>query len=89
MKLHKKAFCIVSLGILLGSTTLLAAEKTAKEIVINAYKHIGSMDQYAFDAVVFDNDVVDGETEQFRHDISVKIDRPDNLRLESKGDVKN
>lgn len=89
MKLHKKAFCIVSLGILLGSTTLLADQKTAKEIVINAYDHIGSMDQYTFDAVVFDNDVVDGETEQFRHDISVKIDRPDNVRVETKGDIKN
>ena len=89
MKLHKKAFCIVSLGLLLGSTSLLAAEKSAKEIVANAYTYIGSMDQYAFDAVVVDNDVLDGESEKYRYDVSVKIDRPGSLRVDTKGDIKN
>lgn len=89
MKLHKKAFCIVSLGILLGSTGLMAAEKSAKEILVNAYDHIGSMDQYTFEAAVVDNDVINGETVKYSHDITVKIDRPNNLRLDSKGDVKN
>jgi len=89
MKLHKKALCIVGLGLLLGSTSLLASEKSAKEIVTHAYAYIGNMDQYAFNAVVTDNDVVDGEIKKYRHDVSVKIDRPGDLRVDTKGDVKN
>lgn len=89
MMLHKKALCIASLGLLLGSTSLLAAQKTAKEIVTNAYAYIGSMDQYAFTAVVVDNDLVNGEMESYKHEISVKIDRPDDLRVDTTGDVKN
>ncbi|MEA2047742.1 MAG: DUF2092 domain-containing protein [Campylobacterota bacterium] len=89
MTLHKKAFCIVSLGLLLGSSTLMAAQKSAKEIVTDAYEYIGSLDQYVFDAVVVDNDVVEGKSEQYKHEITVKIDRPGNLRVTSKGDVKN
>lgn len=89
MTLHKKAFCIVSLGLLLGSNTLMASPKSAKEIVKDAYKYIGSLDQYTFDAVVVDNDVVEGKNEQYKHVVTVKIDRPDDLRISSKGEVKN
>jgi len=89
MKLHKKAFCIVSLGLLLGSTSLLAAQKTVKDIVSNAYAQIGSMDKYAFKAVVVDNDTIEGETISYKQNVSVKIDRPGNLRVDNKGDIKD
>ena len=40
MKLHKKVFCVVGLGLLLFGTNLLAAEKTAKDVINNAYQYI-------------------------------------------------
>lgn len=89
MKFHQKTFCIIGLGLLLSTTSLLAAQKSAKEIVASAYAYLGSMDKYAFDAIVVDNDMIDGKMEKFRHDVSVKIDRPGNLRVDVRDAVKN
>lgn len=89
MNIHKKACYLIGLGLLLGSTSILAAEKSAKEIMTNAYAYIGGMDQYAFDAVVIDNDTIDGQVESHKQNIAVKIDRPANLRVDTKGDIKN
>jgi len=87
MKLHKQLLLLAGVGLLLGSTALMAAEKSARSVLDNAYKYIGSMDRYAFDAVVSDTDPKDGKT--YRHNISVKVDRPDKLRVDTKGDIKN
>ena len=89
MNVYKKAFGIVSLGLLLSSTNLLAEEKSVKDIVSNAYAQIGSMDKYAFNAVIVDNDTVEGETITYKKNVSVKIERPGNLRVDSKGDIKD
>lgn len=89
MKLHKKALCVVSLGLLLSNTALLAAEKNAKEIVNKAYAYLGSMDQYAFDAVVVDGETIDGEALKYKHNVSVKIDRPGKFRVDVKSDIKD
>ncbi len=91
MKLHKKYFCVAGLVLLLGGTNLFAAEKSAVDIANKAYQHIGSMDKYAFDAVVMD-DVLDKDgvvVERFRQEVSVKVDRPGKLRVDTKGDIKN
>lgn len=89
MKLHKKALCVVSLGLLLSSTTLFAAEKNAKEIVNKVHAYLGSMDQYAFDAVVDDEENVEGELLKYKYNVSVKIDRPGKFRVDIKSDIKN
>lgn len=90
MKLHKKHFCVAGLVLLLTGTNLFAAEKSAVEIVNKAYQHIGSMDKYAFDAIVLDDEVKDGAVvKTYRQDVSVKVDRPGKLRVDSKGDTKN
>lgn len=87
MKLHNKILCIVGLGILLASTSLFAAEKTPKDIVNKAYAQIGSMDKYSFTALVLDSErQEDGTVKQYRHDVSVKVDRPGKLRVDTKGD---
>ncbi len=89
MNLYKKAFSVISLGLLLSSTNLLAQEKSVKSIVSNVYAQIGSMNKYAFTAVVIDNDTFEGETVSYKQNVSVKIERPGNLRVDTKGDVKN
>ncbi len=89
MNVYKKAFGIVSLGLLLSSTNLLAEEKSVKDIVSNAYAQIGSMDKYAFTAVVIDNDTFEGETVSYTQNVSVKIERPGKLRVDNKGEIKD
>ena len=90
MKLHKKHFCVAGIVLLLAGTNLFAAEKSAVDIVNKAYQHIGSMDKYAFDAIVMDDEVKDGAVvKTYRQDVSVKVDRPGKLRVDTKGDTRN
>lgn len=89
MKLIKKTFCVAGLGILLSGAQLPAAETSVKNVVNNAYAQIGSMDKYAFNALVVDNDMLDGAPVAYRQNVSVKIDRPGKLRADTNGDVKN
>ncbi len=90
MNLHKKLFCTAGIALLLGGTNLFALEKSAVDIANKAYQHIGSMDKYAFDAIVVDDEVENGVVvKTYRQDVSVKVDRPDKLRVDSKGDTRN
>jgi len=89
MNLYKKTLCLVGLGLFLGSANLMAQEKTAQDVVRNAYAHIGSMSTYALQATVSDNETIDGETTSYRQDVSVKVDRPGNYRSDTKGDIKD
>lgn len=89
MNLYKKTLCLVGLGLFLGSTNLIAQEKTAKDVVSNVYAHIGSFDRYALSAIVSDNETIDGETTTYRQNVSVKVDRPGNYRADTKGDIKD
>jgi len=90
MKLHKKVFCVVGLGLLLSGTHLVAAEKTAKDVMNNAYQYLGSMDKYAFKAVVTEDAVEDGQiVKTYQQNVSAKVSRPDKLRVDTKGDIKN
>ena len=90
MKLHSKFFYVMGLVFMLGGSSLFAAEQSAKEILDKAYAYVGGMDKYAFEAVVLDDDVQDGKVtrEKYRHDVSVKVDRPNKLRVDTKGNVK-
>ncbi len=85
MTLYKEILYTVGLGLILSSTTLVAADLSARDIVNNAYKYVGSLDKYAFDAVVVDR-IQDGEV---RNNVSVKVDRPDRLRVDVKGTHKD
>lgn len=87
MKLHKQLLLLAGAGLLLSGTALIAAEKSARSVLDNAYKYIGQMDKYAFDAVVSGKDVKDGKT--YRQTVSVKVDRPDRLRVDTRGNMKD
>lgn len=89
MTLYKRTLGIVGVGLLLSGTQVFAAQMNAKDIVIKAYAQIGSMDKYAFSAVISDNETIEGKTITYKQDLSVKIDRPGNLRVNTKGDIKN
>lgn len=91
MKLHKKVLSsIVGLGLLLSGTHLFAAEKTAKDVVRQAYAQMSKLDNYAFKAHVVDNEAEDdGSITQYKHDVTVTIDRPNKMRVETKSATRN
>ena len=85
MNLHKKLLYTAGVVLLLSGTSLFAAEKSAVEIVKNAYQYVGSLDQYTFDAVVTKG----GEANKdFKQDVSVEVDRPGKFRVITKGENK-
>ncbi len=90
MTIHKKLFYTAGVALLLTGTSLVAAEQSAKDIISKAYNYIGGMDQYTFDAIVTSEDAADAETaKKHRQDVSIKVDRPGKLRVDTKGDTKN
>ena len=90
MNLHKKLLCTAGVALLLSTASLFAAEQSARDILNKAYQYIGSMDKYAFTAVIVDDKAQNGETlEKYKHTAVVKIDRPGKLRVDTTGTVKN
>ena len=90
MNLHKKLLCTLGVVLLLSTTNLLATEKSAKDIINNAYAYIGSMDKYSFRAVVSEDVVENGKiVKTYKQYVSAKLSRPDKLRVDTKGDIKN
>jgi len=90
MTIHKKLLYTAGVALLLAGTSLVAAEQSAKDIISKAYNYIGGMDQYAFDAIVTREGTNDAETgRKHRQDVSITVDRPDKLRVDTKGDIKN
>lgn len=87
MNLHKKLLCTAGVALLLSSTSLFASDQSARDILNKAYQYIGSMDQYAFIATVADE--AEGDAKTYKHNISVKVDRPGKLRVDTTGTVKN
>lgn len=90
MKLHKKLLVVTGTAFLLSGSSLFAAEQSPRDILNKAYEYIGSMDTYAFKAVIVDNDTMDdGTISKDRFDVSVKVDRPGKLRADTKGPGKD
>jgi len=87
MNPYKKTLTIIGAGLLLTTTHLFATDKSAIDIMNKAFQQTGSMDKYAFTAVILDNDVQeDGTIIPYRYDTSVKVDRPGNLRVDTKSE---
>ena len=72
---------MISITLLLINTNLFATEPTAYSILNKAYNYIGSLDKYAFQAVVIEEDTRDKSTDRF--DISVKVNKPYKLRIDT------
>ncbi len=86
MKLHKRVLCAAGVALLLSGTSLIGAEKSAKSIMSNAYQYLGSMDKYSFNAVVSENG---DPLNSYKQNVSAKVSRPDKLRVDTKGNIKN
>lgn len=89
MNLHKKVMYVVGLGLLLSTSSLMAAEKSAKSVIKHAYQYLGSLDKYAFKAVVSENFIENGEAVTHRQYVFAQLARPDKLHVDTKGDLKD
>ncbi len=89
MKLVHKVCTVTSVMFLLGTTQVMAAEMSAKAVMTKVYNYLGSLDKYAFDAVITDEYSGNGEKETLRHNVSVKLERPGKLRVDVKGDTRD
>jgi len=75
---------------LLGSSILFGVGQSAAEIMNKTYQYIGSLNKYAFNAVVTDEERKDGKVvKTYKHKVSVKVHRPNKLRVDTQGDIKN
>ena len=87
MNKYTKILTLLGVSLLLSTTHLLAAEKSALEVMNKAFQSTGSMDKYAFTAVIVDNEAQeDGTIVPYRYNTSVKVDRPGNLRVDTKSE---
>lgn len=85
----KKILYAGGLLLFLLGNDLNAAQNKAEGIMLNAYRYIGSMDAYAFDAVVIDDLKITGPAARlYRTHISVKVKRPGNFRVDVIADKK-
>lgn len=86
MNLHKILLQTTGVVLLLGTTSLVAADASAKSIMQNAFHYIEHMDKYAFDAVITYDEKNSDDTIVHRNDTTIKVDRPNKLRIEKRVD---
>ena len=90
MKLYTKILFLTGTVFFLGSSTLMGAEKTAVSVIKNSYNYMGHLKSYAFTAVISEEGAEDGKIVQhYKHFVKVKLERPNNLRVDVKGDIRN
>ena len=87
MKSYTKLVSVIGIGLLLSSSSLIGSETSPKEILDKAYRYLGGLDQYAFKATVIDKESKD--TVKIKHQMNAKVDRPDKLMIEIRGDIRN
>ncbi|HHO65451.1 MAG TPA: DUF2092 domain-containing protein, partial [Epsilonproteobacteria bacterium] len=95
MILIKKAAAILSLSLFLASGTVYAnanvpvteeAQVNAATLLKNSYTYLGSLNKYAFTASITNSVDVDGEDVVIKRIADVKVKRPDQFRIDSKGE---
>jgi len=99
MRLTKRFLTILML-ILLSSTMILSATEQNKQvktvhpvasaILMDAYRYLGSLDYFSFDAITTNDDIYhDLMLQEFTHRVHVDMIRPDKLQIHVSGDIKN
>jgi hypothetical protein len=89
MKKLATLFLVGVAALLLGSAPLSAKAPEARAIAQEMFKYVGTLDKYAFDATVVNDDLVDDKKVQRKHTVSAIVDRPDRFRVQVNGDVRN
>ena len=85
MKSPQKFLLTTGLGLLLSTATLLANPMSTKDIVKKTYAALDNRQSYAFEAVIVNH----SDDAKNKHHVSVKVNRPNQLRVDVKGDVRN
>jgi hypothetical protein len=90
---------IFYIGVLSSTIMLFGAEKNAtvkishpvaSAILLDAYRYLGSLDSFSFNAVTSNDDVYrDTMLVSYLHKVEVSLLRPDKLRVHVFGDLKN
>jgi hypothetical protein len=66
------------------------AYPVASAILMDAYRYLGSLDEFSFDAITTNDDIFRGVMlQEFTHRVHVDILRPDKLQIHVSGDIKN
>ena len=75
---------------LLGTSTLTAADKSALDIINKAFQYTSSLNTYAFTANVVEDEMQeDGTSIAYKYITSVKVKRPGQLRIDTKSKFLN
>ncbi len=92
----KKVLSTLSLAVLLASSTVYAdaqstegtqnTEVNGAKLLKKSYTYLGALDRYAFSATVTNDVDVDGQSVTDKRTAEVKVNRPDQFRVDSKGD---
>ena len=85
MKLPQKILLTASLGLLLSTSTLLADTMSPKDIAKKVYDALDNHTTYAFNAIVVNH----SDEGKNQHNVSVKVNRPNQLRVDVTGDIRN
>lgn len=85
MKSPQRIIYATGLSLLLGTVTLFANPMSAEEIAKKTNNYLNSKQTYAFKAMIV-NHVDDKKN---KHQVSVKVNRTDQLRFDVKGDIRN
>jgi len=104
MNWFKSIFYLPILVVLSHTVMLSAAQENkrvktiypaASVILMDAYRYLGSLDQFSLDAVTTNDGIYRNRMMQnkmvveYTHKIQVDLQRPDKLRVHSVGDIKN
>ena len=90
----------ISILILLSSTVMLSAVEQNKKIktthpvasviLMDAYRYLGSLDYFSFDAITTNDDIFrDLMLREYTHKVHVDMLRPNKLQMHISGDIKN
>ncbi len=85
MRSPQKFLLAASLGLLLSTSTLLADTMSPKDIAKKVYDALDNQQSYAFDAIIVNH----SDEGKNKHTVSVKVNRPNQLRVDVKGDIRN
>jgi len=89
---------VVGCSFVSGSALLYAQEapyilhesSIANKILDRAYRYVGSLDKFAFDAVTVNDDLINNKMiVEVKHRVIVKADRPGDMLIDIAGDTKN
>ena len=74
----------------LGTSTLIAADKSALDIINKAFQYTSSLNTYAFTANIIEDEAQeDGTFIAYKYITSVKVKRPGQLRIDTKSKFLN